>query len=284
MTVIETKYGRFIAQHTANELRRKEILPVEYHGTGTVKSLPLETQTTIATPAGDMPAELVTFHPNGSLNRVFPLNGKLSGYWSEEDEAALVKPAVIATPAGVVSAKVIGVGFYDDGTLRSITLWPGETVTLRTPAGPLEIRIGISFATDGTLQSVEPAKPTPIKTSVGEIMAYDPDAVGVNGDVNSVAFDGQGNVIRVATTLTRLRAVHSDGSTSKFAPEYRESLCGDTEQEVVPMIVEMDDKAVQIRMDWEAAPSSVPREKHIFFAEPFLPQFGEPLGIMNCSV
>ena len=47
-----------------------------------------------------MDAELVTFHADGSLRRVFPLNGKLSGYWTEADEGALAKAMELSTPLG----------------------------------------------------------------------------------------------------------------------------------------------------------------------------------------
>ena len=87
MQTISTQYGDLIPQYTDDDLRKREILPVEYHPSGALKAVPLETQTIIATPAGDIPAELISFHENGTISRIFPLNGKLSGYWSQEDEA-----------------------------------------------------------------------------------------------------------------------------------------------------------------------------------------------------
>lgn len=284
MQSITTKYGEFVPQYTDSELRRKEILPVVYHESGVVKALPLEKQEVITTPAGDIPAELVSFHPNGNINRIFPLNGKLSGYWSQEDEAALSKPVVLTTPAGTMTTRVIGVSFYDDESLRSITLWPGETISISTPSGAFETRIGVCFSPDGTVKSLEPAKPTMVKTRAGEITAYDPDAVGVNGDENSLVFDENGDVIRVITTLTRLKAVHSNGTTSIFTPGTRESLCSESEEEVVPMIVELSDQAVMVRAEFDAPPTTLPKEDHIFFAEPYLPQLANSLEMMRCSI
>ena len=75
-----------------------------FHESGRLKCLPLETQTIVATPAGDIPAEMLTFHPDGSLSRIFPLNGKLSGYWSQDDEAKLAAPLTMLTPVGVLTA------------------------------------------------------------------------------------------------------------------------------------------------------------------------------------
>lgn len=284
MQTIQTKYGELVPQHTTDDLRKKEILPILHHDCGALRSLPLEEQTIIPTPAGDIPAELVTFHENGSLSRVFPLNGKLTGYWGQEDEAQMARPVTMHTPVGTITTRIIGIGFRDDASLRSITLWPGETVTIITPAGNIEARIGISFTPDGIVNSVEPAQPKPVKTMAGDIVAYDPDAVGVNGDANSLAFDGQGEVARVTTTLTSLRVIYPDGRKAIFSPEYRESLCGDSETEIVPMLVEFTDTSVVIRANPEAQPTVIPKEGHLFFTEPFLNQLMMPMGALHCSI
>ena len=284
METISTKYGDFTPQNTTNDLRRKEILPVEYHDGGALKSLPLEEQTLVATPAGDVPAELVTFHDNGELNRIFPLNGRLSGYWSQEDEAALAEATQVNTPVGPVNAILISACFFDTGAMRSLTLWPGEAVCLETPVGVVETRIGISFTPEGAIRSVEPAKPTIVETPVGDFQAFDPDAVGVNGDANSLAFHPDGTVARVVSTLTKLTVVSPEGKTTVFVPDTRESLCGDTETEVVPMTVEFDDDAVRIRLDPEGAAVSVPWAEHAFFTEPYLLQLDNPFTGLKCSM
>ncbi|QGY40327.1 hypothetical protein GM415_09375 [Pseudodesulfovibrio cashew] len=284
MKEISTKYGNFIPQHTDNELRRKEILPITYHASGAVKSLPLEKQALVTTPVGDIPAELITFHSNGGINRIFPLNGKLSGYWSQDDEAALAEPVTIETPIGSITARIISLSFYENEALRSVTLWPGDTVSVSTPVGFLEVRIGISFTPDGKVSSVEPAKPAHVETPAGVITAFDPDAVGVNGDENSLVFDKNGEVTRVTTTLTRLKAIHPDGAVSVFTPATRESLCSEAEEEIVPMTVFINGPEVAIRTKANQPPTRVPREKHVFFTEPYLPQLANSLEMMRCSV
>lgn len=284
MKTITTRYGEFTPQHTASELRRKEIIPVEYHDNGMVKSLPLEEQVVVSTPVGDIPAELISFHENGNLSRIFPLNGKLSGYWAQEDEESLAEPVSMKTPAGTITARIIGLSFYDNGALRSITLWPGDTVSVSTPAGFFETRIGIGFTREGEVKSVEPAKPTPVATLAGEITAYDPDAVGVNGDDNSLVFGKNGEVLRVTTTLSLLKAVHPNGTTSVFKPGKRESLCSEAEEEVVPMIVEIGPEAVRVKKDFYAPATSIPKDSHLFFAEPYLPQLMNSLEMMRCTV
>lgn len=284
MRTISTQYGELIPQHTADDLRKREILPVEHHASGGVKSVPLENRTVIATPAGNIPAELVSFHENGSLNRIFPLNGKLSGYWSQDDEAGLAEPVALTTPMGLIRARLLSASFYDNQSLRSLTLWPGETVSVPTPAGPIEARIGVSFTRDGRVRSLEPAKPVAVSTPAGEITAYDPDAVGVNGDANSLAFDDEGKVCRVATTLTALIAVHPDGRTHRYVPEYRESLCSEAEREVVPMRVEFDRDEVRIATAPDQPATVLQGKGYVFFAEPFLPQLPDMFTGLRCSV
>ncbi|MEF2231328.1 MAG: hypothetical protein V3571_10405 [Pseudodesulfovibrio sp.] len=281
---IHTPLGALVPQFTTDDLRKREVPPVAFHPDGTLKSLPLEHQTAITTPAGTIPAELVTFHPDGAINRVFPLNGKLSGYWSQEDEMGLSTPVTLTTPAGPVTAKVISAGFYPDGALRSITLWPGETTTVVTPVGPLKTRIGISFSLRGRLRSVEPAEPVAVPTPAGTITAFDPDAVGVNGDVNSLLFHDDGTVARVITTLTRIKAAAPDGAVTLFEPETRESLCGDTEHEVVPMTVEFGGGVARIRTNPDLPPVTIDMARSPLFASPHLPGLAMGMPDLRCSV
>ncbi len=284
MQTISTQYGELIPQHTDDDLRKREIMPVEYHASGAVKSVPLEKQAMFSTSVGEIPGELVSFHKNGTINRIFPLNGKLSGYWSQEDEAALSKPVTLTTPIGLVRVKVLSVSFYDDRSLRSLTLWPGETLSVPTPVGPIEARIGVSFTRDGKVRSLEPSKPTAVPTRAGEMTAFDPDAVGINGDANSLMFDEEGKVCQVITTLTKLTVVHPDGHTHCHIPENRESLCSEAEQEVVPMTVTFTKDAVSVSTDPDEVPQTLPREGHVFFAEPYLPQLANPFVELHCSV
>jgi hypothetical protein len=281
---LDTPLGLLIPQHTTDDLRKKEVQPVGFHPDGTLKHLPLETQTTVATPAGDIQAEMLTFHPDGSLSRVFPLNGKLSGYWSQEDEAGLAVPMALRTPAGPITATVIGVAFHPSGALRSLTLWPGQTVTVDTPAGTIAARMGVAFGPDGSIRSVEPAVPTPVDTPVGMITAHDPDAVGINGDENSLAFHADGTVARVATVLTRLTATGPDGRTTTFTPSQRDSLCGDTEREMVPMIVEFTPSGVAVRLAPDGPATRLAFASHTFMATPWLHQLANPMGIIRCTV
>ena len=281
---VTTPLGTLVPQFTTDDLRKREVPPINFHPDGSLKSLPLEQQTTVTTPAGPIPAELITFHPGGAVNRVFPLNGKLSGYWSQEDEMGLSVPISLNTPAGPITAHVISVGFYPDGALRSVTLWPGETTMVETPAGPLRARIGISFSPRGRLRSVEPAEPVAVTTPAGSVTAFDPDAVGVNGDVNSLLFHDDGSVARVLTTMTRIKAVAPDGSVAIYEPETRESLCGDTEREIVPMAIEFGGHAARIRINPDLPPVVVDMARSPLFAMPHMAGLSMGMPDLRCSV
>ncbi|BCS88024.1 hypothetical protein [Pseudodesulfovibrio sediminis] len=284
MKSISTQYGPLTPQHTSDDLRQREILPVEYYPSGAIKSIPLEKQTIIETPVGTIPSELVSFHENGVINRIFPLNGKLSGYWSQEDEFELAESITIPTPIGRITAKLLSISFHENSAIRSFTLWPGETVSTPTAKGPIATRIGVSFTPEGVISSLEPANPISVQTVAGEITAFDPDAIGVNGDYNSLGFNTNEEVIRVTTTLTKLTAIHPDGRTSIFTPEYRESWCGDTEEEVVPMMVRFLDDSVKVQTNPDLPAVTIPRKGAAFFTEPYLPQLAQPFGQLKCSV
>jgi len=281
--VFDTSLGPLIAQHSTDDLRRRTVQALSFHPSGTLRALPLERPTRIATPAGPMDVELVTFHADGSLCRAFPLNGKLSGYWTQEDEGRLAQPVALATPLGVVRAKLIGACFAPGGEFLSLTLWPGETLAVETPVGPLSARVGVSFRPDGGLRSLEPATPQNVPTPAGAIQAYDLDAVGICGDVNSLGFAPDGTVSRVSTSLTRVLAWGPHETQLAFTPECRESLCGDTEREPVPMRLEFKGDVARIRNRDNTPWTELDLSRWSLRSEPYLRQFANPFGKMSCS-
>ena len=281
--VFETPLGPLCAQHTTDDLRRRTVQSISFHHTGALRALPLERPTRIETPAGSMVVELVTFHPDGSLCRAFPLNGKLSGYWTQEDEGRLAAPLELATPLGPLGGRFIGICFAPGGQLLSLTLWPGESVSVPTPVGPLSARVGVSFRVDGSLRSLEPAKPQSVPTPAGLIQAYDLDAVGICGDVNSLGFGHDGSITRVSTSLTRVLASGPHEDERVYAPESRESLCGDGEREPVPMQLEFHPEETWIRTRPDLEWTKLPTKDWSLRAEPYLRQFANPFGRMNCS-
>lgn len=282
-TVFETPLGPLEAQHSTDDLRRRMVQAVSFHPCGALRALPLERPTVVQTPAGAMCVELVTFHPSGALNRAFPLNGKLSGYWTQEDEGRMARPVRLDTPLGPVEARLIGVCFAPGGALLSLTLWPGEELSVPTPVGPMQARVGVSFRADGSLRSLEPARPQSVPTPAGFIQAYDLDAVGICGDVNSLGFAPDGTIKRLSTTWARVLATGPGGEELAFTPDSRESLCGDGEREPVPMRLEFHPGEARLRTRDDASWTILPLAAWNLRAEPFLRQFANPFGRMSCS-
>lgn len=234
---IVTDYGTFIPQYSVIEPslnRAKKRRPsVSFYDNGNVKSLALENQSKVKTPIGDMPAELVTFYKNGKLNRVFPLNGQINGFWSEEDEESLCESFSFTFPFGEFLAKIIGIRFYDTGEIKSITLWPGEVIKIKTSQGLIEVKTGISLYKSGAIESVEPSKPVRVSSPVGLIRAHDNDIVGVHGDSNSLKFWESGQLKQLTTYENSLVIKHKNGVIMVIEPEE------------VPSYVDINDTMVQ---------------------------------------
>lgn len=197
--VIHTSCGDLVPHYDALEVRTKPGKSMTFFKSGAIRSVALEEQAYVTTPLGPIPAELVTFYENGTLNSVFPLNGQISYAWSEEEEKGLAVPMTLKFTFGQVTAKFIALRFRDDGQLRSVTLWPGEVVTITTPLGEFPARTGIRLHPNGALESFEPAQPIVLDTPIGKVPAYDVDAFTVDGDQNSVRFDEDGNLTHLTT-------------------------------------------------------------------------------------
>lgn len=198
--LIRTQYGDFVPQYSRPDTRRKELKSLSFYKSGNIRSLCLEQQTDVATPIGIFPAELVTFYDDGSLNSVFPLNGQIGFGWSQEEEGALAQTYDFEFSFGKISAKIIGMRFYPSGKIKSLILWPGQVVTLQTPAGVFPVRIGFRLFENGQLESFEPAIPIALETPVGAVTAYDVNALGIDADSNSVRFDNRGRLTHIATS------------------------------------------------------------------------------------
>lgn len=273
---LPTPAGVLVPQYEPEDPRRQRVQPVELHPGGGLKAVSLQEKAMIETPSGAMAAERVTFHPGGELRRVFPLDGKISAYWSVENETALAGPQRMETPIGVVTARIISVHFFPSGALRSVTLWPGERVTIATPQGPASVSVGFSFHESGALRSFEPDAPFEAKTPVGTVLAFETDPEGgMAADLNSLQFDEGGNVTALTTATDKVvvtcNAVAEAGpdawpaccpdcarwaaATGKsvrqpgrlaLGPGFRESLCGTTPTDLVPLRMGFTDDAVSL--------------------------------------
>ncbi|GFK93286.1 hypothetical protein NNJEOMEG_01117 [Fundidesulfovibrio magnetotacticus] len=246
---LETPLGRLNAQHSTDDARRPKVHPIEFHPDGSLKSMALEERTVLPTPLGPLPAEFVSFHPDGELRRVFPVYGKLSGYWTEKEEATLNDPLTLETPAGSITARIAGVQFFPGGALKSVTLWPGESVEIETPLGRQKARIGISFHESGALRSFEPAALTPVPTPIGILEAFDPDALGIHGDVCSLEFGPDGEPVALSTPMNTVEAALPDGKPRRFAPTRVPNLCDERVQDVKPLRVRFQGGAALLGED-----------------------------------
>ncbi|BBO90601.1 hypothetical protein [Desulfosarcina ovata] len=235
---IETPVGVVVPQYSVDDHGRKILKPVYFYDNGNLRKAPLQDAAYIETKYGKLSAELVMFYKDGLLKKLFPLNGKLSGYWGEKDEYTLSENLELKLPCGTIRAKVINITFFKNGDIKSITLWPQETIEVKTPAGIMRVRVGISFYEDGSVKSVEPAEPYAVDTKLGKILAYDNDPEGIMGDVNSLTFDSEGNVTSLSTTHSSITVKTASGEQVVYSPSEKESLCSENVAITVPLQID----------------------------------------------
>lgn len=221
---VETKYGVFVPRFSRPDMRRKDTRSLAFYKNGQIKSLSLEEQTPIETPLGTMPAELITFHEDGHLDSIFPLNGEIGFGWSEEEEASLAKEYTFDFPFGQFTAKIIGARFYQNEQVRSVILWPGEVVIIDTIFGKMPVRIGFKLYEALSLQSIEPAEPVWIQTPIGEVKIFNPLAYGIDADCNSLCFRLDGSLHSFVTTGTIWITDFLTNQKEKFSSRLRPGL------------------------------------------------------------
>ncbi|MFK5952675.1 MAG: hypothetical protein QM498_06415 [Desulfobacterium sp.] len=245
--IINTSVGEIIPIYSVEDQGRQKLTPIRYYKEGSIRSISLQAATIIKTPIGDISAELITFYKDGSLCRIFPLNGKLSGYWTEENEYKLTEILSIPTPVGEIRVKPIYIHFHEKGELKSITFWPDEKLTISTPLGIISVRKGISFHKCGSLASCEPARPTKLKTLIGNIEAFDPNLNGMNGEKNSLAFSENGTLTEISTSASSIKVLGSNGSITAFQPSVVTSICNDDEFSLEALRIKFREEDVVFR-------------------------------------
>jgi hypothetical protein len=272
---METPCGTLVPQYQVEDHGRQQHKPVLFHQNGTLRRVPLQDSVEVQTRYGTFPAELLLFHKDGSLKKLFPLNGKLSGYWSEKNEYALAQELVMSLPSGEIRAKIISMGFYPSGAVRSLTFWPEERVSASCAPGTIEIRTGIAFYEDGAIRSLEPAAPTPVDTPVGTLRAFDNDPEGISGDVNSLQFDRAGKLCALRTISDQIVVTTESGETKTYQPSEKPSMCSDLVKMALPLLVEFIDGRVRFnnsrRDDYDVAACSFEVKDHV--TETVLPSY-----------
>lgn len=243
---IKTPYGVLIPRFDSQGVRRKYTPSLAFYKSGSLKSISLQEQQVIKTPLGEFPAELVTFYENGSLKRIFPLNGKITGYWTEKNEYDLAEEYDLDLPSGHLKTKFMGLYFYETGAVKSVTLWPQDSVTINSPLGTVSARIGISFYPDGNIKSFEPGHPIGVKTPIGEILAYNPQPLGINGDSNSLVLAENGKIKSLYTPRSMIIVEDKDGKQKIHRPLLKPDLFDEQKRNPVPMTIEFGEERVTI--------------------------------------
>jgi len=237
---LNTSAGSITPQYFTEDMGRRRATPIYFHKTGNIKSLPIQQACTVTTPIGDIFAEYITFYDTGELRKVFPLNGRLSGYWTEKDEFKMADPVMFKTDIGSFTTKPICINFYKCGALRSVTLWPGEVIKVKSRYGVAGVKIGIAFYETGELKSFEPNTPYTIQTPIGELTAFATDPEGINGDVNSLQFHKDGQLKAMLTVNDTVKVTLADGTTKSFSPSLKSSYCSDLVKIPVPLLIEFN--------------------------------------------
>jgi len=243
---MKTIYGILIPQYDEKEVRRKYKRSLSFYENGNIQSISFQKQTDIDTSIGKLPAELALFYENGSIKRIFPLNGKITAYWSEQSEYELAEEVDFNFEFGNFKKKIIGINFYESGGVKSLTLWPRDFINIPSLYGIIETRIGLSLYPNGVIKSCEPRKQTLINTIIGEIHAFDLRAIGLNGDRNSLNFNEDGTVKSMCTTTDKIEIEGIDGHVNIHEPRLQPNNFNNLIMDVVPLKIEFYSDKIKI--------------------------------------
>lgn len=279
MQTISTKYGVLVPQYDDGTARRKNIKAVTFYGNGNIRSIALHQQTKIPTPIGIFPAELLTFYENGRLKRLFPLNGKISAYWTERDEYSLAVELDFSFEFGEFKKKVMAIYFYESGSVKGLTFWPNDSVCIQSPIGEVDARIGITVYPNGRLKSFEPNQPVPVKTPIGEIVAYNPETIGIHGDTNSLVFYEDGKIKSLMTANNLIIVMDKSGDRIIQGPKLKPSLMNEKQMQVSPLQLAFSEGQVRIG---NRVMGKYEVKSHSFFIEYVPTLFGPPCGECSC--
>lgn len=260
--------GTFTPQYLDDGNRKKLFKSMTFYADGTLSSMILQQTERVRTTLGDLPAEMVTFYESGAIKRIFPTFGTISAYWTESDEYALSPVLDFDLPACAFLGKIINIAFFETGEPKSLTLWPGDSALVETPVGAMRTRIGFCLYREGTVRSVEPPAPAEIDTPIGRIPAFDPDAIALDGETNSLVFTRDGAIESLLTCTARIVATDPYDKRTTHAPAFQSSLYFDNRQAVVPMKIRFSDGGVSFGSRKGPAAAVYDMEKSAFQIEP----------------
>lgn len=231
--------------------RKKYIPSLTFYKSGNIKTISLNKSEVIETKEGIFEAEKIMFHEGGDIKRLFLLDGKLSAYWSEDDEYNLAKYYDFKFSFGNFKAKIISLQFYLSQKMKSITLWPKEVVNVETNVGKIKVRIGLGLYENGKLRSCEPYKPTKVRTPIGMIQAYDANAIGIHGETNSLNFYEDGTVKSLKTTTNFIEVYKLDGEKIVHEPKETMNHFNNDILDIIPLDLEFESGIVRIDNKYE---------------------------------
>ena len=195
MAFISTKYGNLLPCSGASDYRKKHRCAVCLYDSGALKSVYLEEPQVLSFPSGDFQAELITFYEDGNAKRIFPLYGQISAYWSIEEEAEYAPEYDFEIAGGTYRIKPECIFFYPSGKIRSITLWPSDELSIKTPAGLIKTKLGIELYENGSIRSIEPVSGPVISAPTGGIRPFRYRPVMMHAENATLKFTEDGKLI-----------------------------------------------------------------------------------------
>ncbi len=126
-----------------------------------------------------------------------------------------------------------------------MTLWPGESIILRTELGLLPVRIGFSLYEDGKIRSIEPTYEITIATPIGNINAYDENALGICGDRNSLCFNKNGSISALTTCSSKIEVFNNEGTIETMEPVIKTNPLMNDQLIVIPLKITFENHYVR---------------------------------------
>ena len=240
-----------------------------FYDNGNIASMVLQNITYANTSLGVIPAEMITFYESGAIKRIFPSFGTVTAFWTEKDEYLISPELKLNSPLGAFHGKLINIKLYETGELKSMTLWPKDTLLIKTPTGEIQTHIGFCLYPNGKIKSVEPFHGVNINTVIGTIPAFDPDALAIDGDSNSLVFSEDGGIESLLTTTVQITVTYH-GARMIHMPSFKQSSYFDDRLAVEPMKISFSNGLVQFgRRKRETTDASYKISECLFKIETF---------------
>lgn len=207
---LSTPFGVFVPAYGSGDWRRKYRRSCGFYADGKLREIYLNSQTPVDTGYGMIPAELVTFYEEGGLKRIFPLYGKISAFWSEDDEFGLARDIVVEISGRAYAMKPEEIHFYPGGRIKDITLWREGPVFIDTRYGRIRTSVGFELYENGALKGIEPDFRTVIRIEGKEVHPFCPARFGAMHAENcSLQFDHDGSITDECLIRLGINGSHS---------------------------------------------------------------------------